>query len=92
MHLGFKCLPLALHTGVAFQLHLCLPPLESIFLVAGNEIGEKQGIGPLGAVFGQDAYEEQIDDFGLVELDATTRGGTVARGGISATPVRATAS
>ena len=58
VHLGFKCLPLALHTGVAFQLHLCLPPLESIFLVAGNEIGEKQGIGPLGAVFGQDAYEE----------------------------------
>ena len=66
---GVQNSPLTLHTGIGFHLHLGLTPLDAISLVTGNEVGKEQSVGSLGTILGKDAYEQQVDNLGLVHLD-----------------------
>ena len=66
---GVQNSPLTLHTGIGFHLHLGLTPLDAISLVTGNEVGKEKRIGSLGTILGKDAYEQQVDNLGLVHLD-----------------------
>ncbi len=61
-----KIAPLTLHVAVGLHLHIGLAPLEAIADIAWYKVGEEQRVGSLAAVFGQEAYEQQVHAFGLV--------------------------
>ena len=58
-----------MYVGVGLHLHLCLSPLEAVFLIAWDKVVEEQGVGTLGTIFRQEAYKQQVYTLSLVELD-----------------------
>ena len=65
-----EILPLSLNGRIGLHVYMTLAPLEIVLLIDGYQVVEEQGVGTLGAILGQDAYEEQIDNVGLVELQS----------------------
>ena len=63
---GIKILPLREYTLVGLHLRACFSPFETITLELANQIVEDQRIGALAAVFGQYAYQQQVDGVGVV--------------------------
>ena len=75
-----QILPLALHLLVCLHLYIRLAPLETIGLITGNEIVEQQGVSALLLVLWQDAYQHQVDTFGLMELERNLDGTSAGHG------------
>ena len=71
MQLVVEIGPLTLHLVIRLHLDMRLTPFDAILLIGWNEIVEKQGVGALGSIFGQDAHQQQVDNVGLVELQST---------------------
>ena len=61
-----QILPLRKHAHVRLHLRTCDGPFEVVGLELTDEVVEDQGVGPLVAVFGQDADEQEVDGVGLV--------------------------
>ena len=68
MNSGIKILPLRENTLVRLHLRSCLCPFKAITLELTDKIVEDKSIGALAAVFGQYAYQQQVDGIGVVPL------------------------
>ena len=66
---GLEILPLRQHTLVAFHLRTRDGVFEMIALEPADKVVEDKGVGSLGAVFRQNADEQQVDKRGLVSLE-----------------------
>ena len=68
MDAGFQILPLRQHTLVAFHLRTRFSVFEVVALEPLNQVVEDNRVGSFGTVFGQDTYQQQVNDTGLVPL------------------------
>ena len=69
MHHLVEVFPLILALVVGLELRMTLGPLEAHFLGDGDDVGKEQRIHALALVFGQDGHEEEVNDFGALEVD-----------------------
>ncbi len=61
-----EVLPLREDTLVGLHLRTCDGPFEVVGLELADEVVEDERVGPLAAVFGQYADEQEVDGVGLV--------------------------
>ncbi len=61
MLLALEVFPLFLDVFVAFELNVALGLTVACLDVAGNEVGEEQGVDAFALVFGLYGDEEQVD-------------------------------
>ena len=67
----FKIHPLCLNGRIGFHVYMTLAPLETVLLIDGYQIVEKQGVGSLGTILGQHSDEQEIDNISLMELQSS---------------------
>ena len=68
MDVAVQVLPLCQHLRIALHHRHRLSPLEAVALELVDEVVKNQSVGTLGAVFRQNAYQQQVDGIGVVAL------------------------